>query len=129
MQNLGSTRQRYSDLIRQKALLHSERLVRALAEVPRENYLGPGPWRIMRPTKLGEYVGTPDGNPAHIYDDVLVALDPSRHLNNGQPSGVCAWIEALDLNEGERVVHAGCGTGYYTALMTRVVGDLPRHRN
>ena len=53
---------------------------------------------------------------------MLVAIDPARQLNNGQPSGLCRWIDALDLSEGETVVHAGCGTGYYTALMAHMVG-------
>lgn len=123
MENFGSTRRRYADFIKQRARLRSERLVTALAEVERENYLGPGPWKILRPPNLSEYQVTPDANPAHIYDDVLVALDPAGSLNNGQPSGLCSWIDSLDLHEGEGVVHGGCGTGYYTALMAHVVGD------
>src|SRR5882757_7074311 len=123
MEDISSVRRRYAESIRQKGLIRSERLIQALAEVPREQYLGPGPWKILRPPNFGEYESTIDGNPAQIYADVLVALDPLRALNNGQPSGVCAWIDALDLNEGERVVHAGCGTGYYTSLMANMVGD------
>lgn len=123
MENSRSARQRYAELIRQRAHLHSERLVSALAEVPREDYLGPGPWKVLRPPNLGTYEETPDGNPVHIYEDVLVALDAARSLCNGLPSGLCAWIDALDLQEGERVVHAGCGTGYYTAVIAHVVGN------
>ena len=123
MENFSSTRRRYADFIRQRAHLRSERLINALAEVPRENYLGPGPWKILRPPNLGKYEDTPDANPAHVYDDVLVALDPAGSPNNGQPSGLSAWIDSLDLQEGEWVVHAGCGTGYYTAVMAHVVGD------
>jgi protein-L-isoaspartate(D-aspartate) O-methyltransferase len=126
MDTLVSSRQRYANLIRERAHLRSDRLVRALAEVPREEYIGPGPWKILRPHALGEYIDTPNGDPTHVYDDVLVAIDPTRLLNNGLPSGLCAWIDALDLREGERVVHAGCGTGYYTALMAEVVGEKGR---
>jgi protein-L-isoaspartate(D-aspartate) O-methyltransferase len=123
MENCSSTRRRYAELIRQRAHLRSERVVRALAEVPREDYLGPGPWKVLRPPNLRTYEDTQDGNPAHIYDDVLVALDPARSLCNGLPSGLCAWIDSLDLREGERVAHAGCGTGYYTAIIAHMVGD------
>jgi len=116
-------RQRYAELIGQKAALRSDRLVSAFAEVPRENYLGPGPWQILRPPSLWNYENTQDDDPAHIYDDVLVALDATRRINNGCPSGLAAWIDALDLREGDYVVHAGCGAGYYTAIMAHVVGD------
>jgi protein-L-isoaspartate(D-aspartate) O-methyltransferase len=112
MEELSVSRRRYAELIRRRANLRSERLVSALADIPREKYLGPGPWRILRSANLTTYEDTADANPAHIYDDVLVALDPTRVLNNGLPSSLCAWIDLLDLQEGESVVHAGCGTGY-----------------
>ena len=123
MESSSSARRRYAELIRQRAHLRSERLVRALAEIAREDYLGPGPWKVLRPPNLGTYEDTPDKNPAHIYEDVLVALDPARSLCNGLPSGLCAWIDSLDLQEGERVAHAGCGTGYYTAVIAHMVGN------
>jgi protein-L-isoaspartate(D-aspartate) O-methyltransferase len=122
MSNLIEARRRYAESIRQTANLRSERLVLALAEVPRENYLGPGPWKLHRPPNLWEYEDTPDGDPAHIYDNVLVALDSTQLINNGMPSMLAHWIDALDLQKGEHVVHAGCGTGYYTAIIAYVVG-------
>ena len=44
---------------------------------------------------------------------------PERFLNNGQPSGLAMWFEALDLNamNGSCI---GCGTGYYTAILANV---------
>lgn len=126
MEDLSNLRTRYAELIRQTAQLRSERLVRALSEVPREDYLGAGPWKIMRHILPLKYEDTPDADPAHIYDDVLVALDYTRGLNNGLPSGLAKWIDALDIEPGEHVVHAGCGTGYYTALIAHVVGSAGR---
>ena len=123
MDSRACSRQRYANLIHERAALRSDRLVRALARVPREDYLGSGPWKILRPPAIGTYVDTPSDDPIHIYDDVLVAIDATRNLNNGLPSGLCRWIDALELQEGERVIHAGCGTGYYTALMAEVVGE------
>src|SRR5262249_15753518 len=32
-------------------------------------------------------------------------------------------IDALELQIGQHVVHIGCGTGYYTAIMAEVVGQ------
>jgi protein-L-isoaspartate(D-aspartate) O-methyltransferase len=123
VKDLDSARKRYAELIRQTAQLRSQRLVHALSEVPREEYLGPGPWKTMRFTFPLKYQDTPDADPAHIYEDVLVALDASRMLNNGLPSGLARWIDALDLREGDQVVHAGCGTGYYTAIIAHIVGS------
>jgi protein-L-isoaspartate(D-aspartate) O-methyltransferase len=122
MNDSKSARRRYAALIQEQAELRSERLVRALGEIPRENFLGPGPWKIMRFVFPLKYEDTPDADPAHIYDDVLVALDANRMLNNGLPSAVARWIDATDIRLGEHVLHAGCGTGYYTALIAQMVG-------
>ena len=54
--------------------------------------------------------------------NVLVAIDASRKLNNGLPSAVVWWLDCLDLREGDRVLHVGSGTGYYTAIIAEVVG-------
>ena len=105
-------------------------LVRAFAEVPREHYLGPGPWKVLTSRKRGlrwrennfGYRLTPDAHPRHLYDDILVGIFPERLLNNGKPSGLALWFDNLELGRGERVVHIGCGTGYYSAILADVVG-------
>lgn len=126
MDDLITARKRYAALIRKTADLRSDRLVRALSDVPREDFMGPGPWKTMRFSFPLQYRDTPDANPVHLYDDVLVALDHSRMLNNGLPSGLARWIDALDIREGDDVVHAGCGTGYYTAIIAHIVGSSRR---
>jgi protein-L-isoaspartate(D-aspartate) O-methyltransferase len=106
------------------APLRSDALVEAFARVPRERFLGPGPWLVAgRVTQAGlRYTTTPDANPEHVYADVLIAIDAGRGLNNGQPSGLASWIDSLELRPAERVIHIGCGTGYYTAILAEVVG-------
>jgi protein-L-isoaspartate(D-aspartate) O-methyltransferase len=104
MDDLRSARKLYAESIRQKANLRSEQLVRALVEVPREDYLGPGPWKIMRFVFPLKHEDTPDANPARTYDDVLVALDQYRNLNNGLPSAVARWLDAMNIQPGENVV-------------------------
>ena len=42
------------------------------------------------------------------------------------PGILIPWIDALDLQEGDRVFHLGGGAGYYTAIIARTVG--PRGR-
>jgi protein-L-isoaspartate(D-aspartate) O-methyltransferase len=121
MENLTTTRRRYAELIRERAGLRWEPLVNALSEVAREDFLGPGPWKIMRFVFPFKYEDTPDDDPARIYDDVLVALDANRGLNNGLPSGNTRWLDTMKIRPGEHVVHAGCGTGYYTALIAHMV--------
>jgi hypothetical protein len=59
-------------------------------------------------------------DPRDLYHDVLVALDAAREINNGQPSALAVWINALDLKAGDRAYHLGCGVGYYTATIPAV---------
>jgi protein-L-isoaspartate(D-aspartate) O-methyltransferase len=123
--DLEQIRRAYAERLRVSARLKSKALVEALARVPRERFLGPGPWQIVDPAPPPagfKYTKTQDANPKHVYADVLVAIDASRGLNNGQPSGLASWIDALELRSGERVIHIGCGTGYYTAILAEIVG-------
>jgi protein-L-isoaspartate(D-aspartate) O-methyltransferase len=124
MTDLAAQRRAYAEGLRAIAHLRSDELVEAFARVPRERFLGPGPWQIAAWVAPGrvEYRTTEDADPRHLYDDVLVAIDASRWLNNGQPSGLARWFDALGPRNGERVVHVGCGTGYYTAVLAELVG-------
>jgi protein-L-isoaspartate(D-aspartate) O-methyltransferase len=124
-EDVEQARRAYAERLRVSGRLKSTALVDALARVPRERFLGPGPWQIVDPggPLAGfKYTTTPDANPKHVYADVLIAIDASRGLNNGQPSGLASWIDALALRAGERVIHIGCGTGYYTAILAEIVG-------
>jgi len=116
---LRGIRRRYARKIRRKAGLRSKLLIRAFAEVPQEHYLGLGPWKVL--TQRG-YRQTPDANPRHLYDDVLVGIFPERLLNNGLPSALAGWFDHLDLKQGESIVHIGCGTRYYSAILAHAVG-------
>jgi protein-L-isoaspartate(D-aspartate) O-methyltransferase len=98
----------------------NEALEEAFATVRREDYLGAGPWRILR--WPGGYLKTPDADPAWLYADVLVAIVPERYLNNGQPSAHAVWIGAAAPDQGEHVVHVGAGVGYFSAIMAHMVG-------
>ena len=64
--------------------------------------------------------------PARLYEDVLVAIDVERGINNGQPSLHAQSIDALGLKEGETVVQIGAGAGYYTAILAELVGPTGR---
>jgi len=123
--DIETLREYYAEELRAVANIQSEAVVRAFAKVPREHFLGPGPWQIVNPWRLDvepSYRMTPDADARHIYHNILVGIDPERHLNNGQPSFLAFLIDALELQEGEHVVHVGCGTGYYSAILAEVVG-------
>lgn len=62
------------------------------------------------------YELTPDDDPRHLYENVLVALDEKRYLNNGEPAALAKWLGHLELGRGARFLHVGCGPGYYTAI-------------
>ena len=95
----------------------------ALASIPREQFVGPPPWRII--SSAGHTVTVSD-DPAVLYQNVLVALDPARGLNNGQPSLHALCLNALAPRKGESAVHVGAGTGYYTAVLAMLVGEAGR---
>ena len=58
---------------------------------------------------------------ADIYNNVLVAIDPERGINNGEPALHAAWIDMVNPQPGETVIHVGAGTGYYTAILALLV--------
>lgn len=125
MLDLDACRSFYAEEIQFAANLTSPALIAALARVPREKFLGPGPWQVGVPdmtTGRVQYISTPDADPGHVYHNVTIALDRSRDLSNGQPGTLAHYIQSLDLAPGNRVYHLGAGTGYYTAIMAEMVG-------
>jgi protein-L-isoaspartate(D-aspartate) O-methyltransferase len=94
--------------------------MRAFAAVPRERFLGKGPWLLRGLT--GRYSSTVDANPIQLYQDVRVAIDARRRLDNGLPSLWAAAFAALDIKAGARILQIGCGTGYYSAILAELVG-------
>jgi protein-L-isoaspartate(D-aspartate) O-methyltransferase len=113
------------DLKLQAPVRRNMAIVEAFAAVPRERFLGPGPWRILAGRRIADthgYVLTPDDDPRWLYHDVLVAIDPARGLNNGQPSFWACNFDHLRLRRGQRILQVGAGTGYYTAVLAEIVG-------
>jgi protein-L-isoaspartate(D-aspartate) O-methyltransferase len=121
----------YAEELEAVCRLRSAALVAALAEVPRERFLPPGPWTVLVDVASGSGSGiqtrvTADADPARVYHNIGVAIDPSRQLFNGHPGTIAPWIDALDLAPGGRVLHVGCGLGYYTAVLAHAVGSSGR---
>lgn len=115
----------YAKQILAAANVGNPRLAAALAAVPREDFVGQGPWMMLRWFSR-DYVPTADPDPVYLYTNDLVALVPERRLNNGQPSLHAHLMHHAAPAAGEHVVHVGTGTGYYTALLAHLVGPSGR---
>ena len=125
MSDLAAARARYVASIARREAITSPRLLEALAAVPREEFLGKGPWRI-KSEAARLYRLTPSADPVHLYDNVLVAIDARRRLDTGLPSLWAHFIDVLDIKERDRVVQIGCGLGYFSAVLSRMVGPKGR---
>jgi protein-L-isoaspartate(D-aspartate) O-methyltransferase len=117
---LAGPRADYARRMVAKLGLRDERLEAAFAAVPREAFVGPPPWALIREGDLSRNDGETD--PAKLYHDVLVPLDPARFVNNGSPSLHARMLQHLGVRSGERALHLGAGTGYYSALLAELVG-------
>jgi protein-L-isoaspartate(D-aspartate) O-methyltransferase len=116
-------RRAYAAEITRRAGVSDPRIEAAFAAVPREDFAGPPPWRIG---SGGVFGLTSSDDPARLYEDVLVAIDARRGINNGQPSLHAQAINALGLKQGETVAQIGAGAGYYTAILATLVGPKGR---
>jgi len=117
--SIEAARQFYAEELQFLTQMTSPALLRAFATVPRERFLGPGPWRILGPAG---FMTTEDADPRRVYHNVLITLDEAKGINNGQPSMWARFFDQLDVHANDHVLHLGCGTGYYTAILAELVG-------
>ncbi|GLR87627.1 protein-L-isoaspartate O-methyltransferase family protein [Bradyrhizobium iriomotense] len=123
---LAAARRWYAEDLRYKVpVLRNPQLIDAFASVSREQFVGPGPWRIISDPYSDAFL-TPDTDLRWLYHDVLVTIDASRNLNNGMPSFWARNFEHLDIARGDRVLQVGAGTGYYSAVLAEIVGSAGR---
>lgn len=113
---LETYRSEYAEQIARLTELRDRRIERAFATVARENFLPPPPW-----TTISAGVAVQTSDIAAIYDNVLIVIDRERGINNGEPALHAAWLDAVSPQPGEAVIHVGAGTGYYTAILARLV--------
>ena len=121
--SVESARRFYAEELCRQNQISSPAILAAFATVPRERFVGPGPWIIQ---SNGTSWFTQDADPTHIYSDALIVLDQAKHLNNGQPSLWAFHLDLLHVQPGASVLHLGCGTGYYTAILAELIGPNGR---
>ena len=118
MDSLQSLRGFYAQYVAASAGAANPRIAEAYAEVPREDYVGHGPWHVV----VGDgYIVTGTDDPCVLYQDILIGLVPDKRINNGQPSFHAKCLAEADPRAGEVVLHVGAGTGYYTAILAHLV--------
>jgi protein-L-isoaspartate(D-aspartate) O-methyltransferase len=116
---IESVRRYYAEDLCRLNRISSPAILAAFSTVPRERFVGPGPWIIQ---SQGESWTTEGGDPRDVYRDALIVLDQAKHLNNGQPSLWASHLAILDVHSGDHVLHLGCGTGYYSAILAELAG-------
>ena len=123
MNTTAEHRRFYAELIVRSTGSTDARLIDAFAAVPREDYVGKGPWPVF----IGSgYMPTISDDPSLLYQDILIGLATDRKINNGQPTLHARCLAAAAPAVGETVVHVGAGTGYYTAVLAALVGPTGR---
>ncbi len=120
MDRILALQQFYARFVTAVSGVEDERICQAFSVVRREDYLPPGPWQVYVPDG---YIETANDDPAQLYQNILIALDADRGINNGEPALHARCLDAVAPQPGETVLHIGCGTGYYTALLATLVGD------
>ncbi len=101
-------------------------IITAFAKVPREHFLGAGPWRI-HPRQLDRPAYTsPTAEPHHIYHDVLISIDHDLGINNGLPSLWAYYLDQMAIKPGDVVLQVGAGVGYFSAILAELVTSSGR---
>ena len=126
MTDLQAMRSWYAEELRYAVAVKSPAVIRAFATVPRERFLGPGPWLICTGEAPNKYWSTEDDDPRCVYHNVVIGMLTEKGLNNGQPGFWAYLFDRLDLAPGKRVLHLGCGAGYYSAILAEIVGPSGR---
>ncbi|MEM9358463.1 MAG: methyltransferase domain-containing protein [Pseudomonadota bacterium] len=103
----------------------TRRALAAFEAVPRETFAGTGPWKIR--SALADLTlplrSTPDADPKWLYHSVLIVLDEEKEINIGDPSLWVGLLSRAEIQPGTRILQVGAGVGYYTAILSKLVGS------
>jgi protein-L-isoaspartate(D-aspartate) O-methyltransferase len=116
--NLDDVRRAYAKELARLSASPDPRLEKTFYSVHREDFLPPGPWKLL---VEGRYAETPDSDPRHVYRNSVIALDARKGINNGEPHLHAMWIGAVAPKPGETITQIGLGMGYYSAILSLLV--------
>src|SRR5260370_42540629 len=125
MECLEAHRSFFADLVTASAGVPSNerRLATAFASTPREQFLGPGPWKVF---VGGRYIETPSADPAFLYQDVTVGLAPDRRINNGQPVLKAFVLRGSGWKQGDQEYKVGAGLATYRGFLAGLPAPTER---
>ena len=115
---LEKIRKSYARELARVSAWRNPRLEEVFYCVRREDFLPPGPWKLLVD---GRFVETRGSNPAHVYQNAAIAIDTRKGINNGEPHLHAMWIGAVAPQPDEDVTQIGLGMGYYTAILALLV--------
>jgi protein-L-isoaspartate(D-aspartate) O-methyltransferase len=88
---------------RLRAAVSDERVLAAIASVPRELFVGYGDYH-------------------RAYENVALPIDCGQTIS--QPIVVARMLELLELTPSDRVLDVGTGSGYHAALLARLASEV-----
>ncbi len=125
--DVGDARRWFAEDLRVSSpVVHNPAIVEAFARVPREHYLGKGPWPIHSRLQIGSVHSSPSSDPHEICHDVLVSIDDTRGLNSGLPSLWAFVFDHLKIAAGQNILQVGSGVGYFTAILAELATSKGR---
>src|SRR5690348_15268883 len=98
--NPEEIRAQCAENLRTIANLRTDAIVEAFARIRREEFLCPPPWQVGQSqlcNAAAPFSITTSARLEDIYQDVVVAIDTARQINNGQPSLHARWLEAASV--------------------------------
>lgn len=101
----------------------TQAILAAFEAVSREAFTFGPPWRIKPGLKLDSYLTVQEPEVSDLDHCVLIALQEEDGINIGEPSFWSRMLYAADVEKGARVVQVGAGTGYYSAILSHLVGE------
>ena len=108
MTDSSAWRRFFAEEIQIVANIRTPAIVDALATIPREAFLPPGPWTVRGEgdIKSGPRL-TPGDDPRFASHNVAVGIEPERMLFNGAPGLLAMAIDALEPKAGDHALHIG----------------------
>ncbi len=94
-------REKLIDGLIQRGYLSTSRVIKAMRTIPREIFV-------------------PEWEKEHAYLDTPLEIGKGQTIS--APHMVAIMCEALDLNEGQKILEIGSGSGYHAAIVSKIIG-------